>query len=119
MTDLHIHSNLFYVKRKNDCSLHEKHLFAAINEGHETFCFFKQDSFYEQNAEDLWSCLMIRNILDFDTPGILNEVLTPIADIGVSVLVISGFSTDYIFFKHKNINMVKKTLTEKGHVLHG
>lgn len=119
MMSLHIHSDSFYVKQKTACFESKDRLFAVINEEDESFCFFQQNPLRKEVTEELWSCLMIKDILDFDESGILNEILTPIASISVSVLVISGMKTDYIFVKKERLNIVKKILIEKGHSIYG
>ena len=48
-----------------------------------------------------WKLFKIDAELDFTIPGILSNILTPIADIGVSVLVLSAFSTDYILIPNE------------------
>lgn len=46
--------------------------------------------------------------LNFSETGILTGILKPIADIKVSVLVISSYDRDYIFVEKNNISKVKR-----------
>jgi hypothetical protein len=107
--------HLFYLKKQENPLPCTEPLFAAIYENNEVFYILPHSDLSTAVTNDLWACLKITNIIDFDTPGILNQILTPIASIGVSVLVISGFNTDYIFFKEKYLSITKNTLIEKGY----
>lgn len=51
-----------------------------------------------------WRRLTIDGILPFDVHGALVQVLTPLAEANISVLVCSAFSTDHIFVKDERLD---------------
>jgi len=59
-----------------------------------------------------WKRLCIKGPIPFELSGILTSVLSPLAQMKISVLVISTFNTDYIFFKEADMDKTIKTLKQ-------
>lgn len=62
-----------------------------------------------------WRAIRIEEDLDFSLSGILVSILTPIADVGASVLVASTFDTDLIFIKDSDLDLSVDKLAKSGH----
>src|SRR5690554_4392020 len=64
-------------------------------------------------AEKGWKALKIEGSLDFNTSGILNSLLEPLAEADISVFVVSTFTTDYVLVKEEALPEAKKVLSEE------
>ena len=62
------------------------------------------------NKEEGWKMFSFDGKLDFAKTGVLHSVLQPLAFRGISVLVISTFDTDCVFFKKQNEALVRSEL---------
>lgn len=63
------------------------------------------------NAEQLkFRAFYIDNIFDFSQSGILFDILKPLKENNISVLVISAFNRDYIFVNERDYENAKKIL---------
>jgi len=69
-------------------------------------------------SEQKWKCLKIHGPLGFDEVGIISSLTKILADVDISVFVLSTFDTDYILVKRLNIDKAAKVLSEKGHELY-
>lgn len=69
----------------------------------------------ELKSEQEWKCLKIHGPLGFDEVGIISNLTKVLADVDISVFVLSTFETDYIMVKRLNIEKAAKALAEKGH----
>ena len=56
--------------------------------------------------EDNWCILIFDAILDFELTGVLDKIISPLSENGISVFVFSSFDTDYVMFKSENKNKV-------------
>lgn len=63
-----------------------------------------------------WRCLKIDEVLDFSLTGILNNVLQPISDGAISVLVISAYDTDYIFVEKEKYRSAIDIMIMQGFI---
>jgi hypothetical protein len=61
-----------------------------------------------------WRRLHINGTIPLNQPGILNTILSPLAKNGISVLVVSTFDTDYVFFKESDMDLTMKSLQNCG-----
>jgi hypothetical protein len=59
-----------------------------------------------------WRMLYIKEQISFESIGILSSVLKPLASKKVSVLTVSTFNTDYVFFKGDCLDRVEAALKE-------
>lgn len=67
-----------------------------------------------------WKGLKVKGPLDFALKGILVSLLNPLNEVGVSVFVLSTFSTDYILVKNEQLAEAVGALTGAGHrQIHG
>ena len=64
-------------------------------------------------AEKGWKALKIEGSFDFNTSGILNSLLKPLAEADISVFVVSTFTTDYVLVKEEALPEAKKVLSEE------
>jgi len=53
-------------------------------------------------AEKGWKGFKVEGKLDFSMVGILQAIIEPLKEYGISVFVVSTFHTDYIFVKEKH-----------------
>lgn len=77
-------------------------IFCTIKESDITTLIFKQSQVPSENFLDAshgWRVLRVEAKLDFSQTGILYSVIAPLSMAKISILVISTFDTDYIFFK--------------------
>ena len=66
-------------------------------------------------VEDGWCTIRVEGPLDFSLIGILSKLATTLANVDVSIFVVSTFDTDYLLVKIKNLEVAKKALSEAGH----
>jgi hypothetical protein len=64
-----------------------------------------------------WRCFRIEQHFNFDVPGILASVLTPLSEAGVGIFANSTFSTDYIFIIGSDLDKAVAALEAHGHEL--
>jgi hypothetical protein len=69
----------------------------------------------ELESEHEWKCLKIHGPLGFDEVGIISSLTKVLADVDISVFVLSTFETDYIMVKRLNIEKAAKALKDNGH----
>ncbi len=53
-----------------------------------------------------WNCLYINATISFSEVGVLAPILDRIKEIGVSILAISSYKTDYVFFPQNDFERV-------------
>jgi aminoglycoside 6'-N-acetyltransferase I len=64
-----------------------------------------------------WRCLRVADTLDFSLVGVLESLLRPLAEAGVSVFVVSTFDTDYLLLREQNFPDALRALGQAGHVV--
>jgi uncharacterized protein len=62
-----------------------------------------------------WVALMLEGEFPFTMSGVLSSLLTPLAESGISVFVLSTFSTDCILVKTWEVEKAKHSLEGRGH----
>ena len=60
-----------------------------------------------------WRAFKIIGPLDFSLVGILQKVIEPLSEKGISVFTISSFETDYILVKNEQVENAILILSEK------
>lgn len=60
-----------------------------------------------------WSALMLEGPLAFNLVGILNSLLTPLAEAKISVFTLSTYNTDYILIQNTDLEKAIATLEKK------
>lgn len=66
-------------------------------------------------SEISWVCLSLLGEFAFSTIGVAAEVTRIFAEASVSVLVVSGFTTDHFFIAADDLNNAVKAITLAGH----
>jgi hypothetical protein len=66
-------------------------------------------------AEPGWRCLRVADTLDFALVGVLAALLQPLAEVGVSVFVLSTFDTDYLLVREEALGAAVAALWQAGH----
>jgi len=67
-------------------------------------------NFKEFPFEDDWNIFKFVHTLDFSMVGVLENVIKPLSENGISVFVLSTYDTDYVMFKSSNKNKIIKIL---------
>jgi hypothetical protein len=84
---------------------------AFENNGALIFCAKPQDSAALEKGTTGWRAILIEGIPGFDVfPGLLAKALVPLTQIGLSVLVVSSLSKDYIFFNPKSTQLKSRQI---------
>ncbi len=66
-------------------------------------------------AETGWHCIAIVGEMAFSVVGVAAAVTSVLAEAGISVLVMSGYRTDYFFVKSCAMSEAIKSLKAAGH----
>lgn len=66
-----------------------------------------------QFANEGWKALKIIGPLDFSLVGILQQVITPLSENGISIFTISTFDTDYVLVKNEQMDLAVEVLRGK------
>lgn len=66
-------------------------------------------------SERGWCALKVEGPLDFSMTGVLASLAVPLAEAGVSILVLSTFDTDYILVKNAQLRQAATALESAGH----
>jgi hypothetical protein len=62
-----------------------------------------------------WKSLKVKGKLDFNLVGILSSLTSSLAQVGISVFVISTYDTDYLFIKERDLDRGVAALRKAGH----
>ena len=81
-------------------------LFCVVNE-FDCYTIIKNKLKNSCNTQ-IFKAFYIDEILDFSQSGILFEILRPLKEECISVLVVSAYERDYIFVNKNDIDKVKK-----------
>jgi hypothetical protein len=68
-------------------------------------------------CEQGWRAFRVATTLDFSLLGVLASLLSPLAEAGVSVFVVSTFDTDYVLVKAENMAKAIAALEARGHAV--
>lgn len=63
-----------------------------------------------QYVNEGWKAFKIIGPLDFSLVGILQQVIRPLSENGISIFTISTFDTDYILVKKEQLERAKEVL---------
>lgn len=69
--------------------------------------------------EDGWTAFCIQGVLDFSLIGILNGILTVLAQNRIGILAVSTYNTDYILVKQENDKKAIEALKKAGYKIIG
>lgn len=79
----------------------------------------------EKELEDVdgketgWKSIKIDLAFDFDAIGVIAAIATPLAELGISIYVVSTFDTDYILVKEVRLTEAVDRLIREGHAIEG
>lgn len=62
-----------------------------------------------------WRCIAIDDEMSFDLTGIAASITTSLAGADISVLVMSGYKTDYFLIKAEFVDKAAACLKDAGH----
>ena len=68
-----------------------------------------------QVCERGWRGLRVEGPLDFYAVGVLASLVSPLANAGISVFVVSTFDTDYLLVKEESFKTAVEVLRQHGH----
>ena len=66
-----------------------------------------------QYVNDDWKAIKMVGPLDFSLVGVLQQVIQPLAEHGISIFTISTFDTDYTLVKEQQLDRAIEILGEK------
>ena len=69
-------------------------------------------------AETDWRALEVAGPLDFSMVGVMAELTAPLADVDVSVFVVSTYDTDYVLVHAAALDRAVAALRDAGHTVH-
>jgi hypothetical protein len=76
----------------------------------------RQDLIPPEFKSDLnWRCFKIDGAFDLNQTGVISSISSPLADAGISIYVISTYSTDYFLVKEKKLDQTISVLSDSGH----
>ena len=88
--------------------------FALIKaDGEITLVTDSQNMPENQYVNEGWNAIKMVGPLDFSLVGILQKVIQPLSENGISVFTISTFDTDYVLIKKEQMEEAVRVLKEK------
>ena len=69
-------------------------------------------------VEPDWRALEVAGPLDFSMVGVMAELTAPLADVDVSVFVVSTYDTDYVLVHAAALEKAVEALRGAGHTVH-
>ena len=70
---------------------------------------------HDVRAERGWRILKVHGPIPFETTGVAAALISPLADAGISVFLISTFDTDYLLVKEAGFADALRVLRDAGH----
>src|SRR6516162_4495346 len=64
-----------------------------------------------------WRCLRVAGTMDFSMVGVVASLVTPLAEAGISVFVVSTFDTDYLLVDQNDLERAMASLRAAGHTV--
>ena len=68
-------------------------------------------------SEPGWRALRVAGVLDFALIGVIARITGLLAEVGISVFVVSTYDTDYVFMKAEYYGRGIQVLTDNGYVI--
>ena len=68
-------------------------------------------------SEPGWKALKISGVLDFSMIGVIAKISNILAEVEISIFVISTYNTDYILLKAENFDKAIEILGRNGYVI--
>ncbi len=73
----------------------------------------------DASAERGWCALEVAGPLDFSLTGVVASLVSPLADAGVPIFVLSTFDTDYLLVREPDLPRAAEALRGAGHMIDG
>jgi uncharacterized protein len=73
----------------------------------------------DASAERGWCAFEVAGPLDFSLTGVVASLVTPLADEGIPLFVVSTFETDYLLVREHDLHRSVAALTSAGHSVDG
>jgi hypothetical protein len=73
----------------------------------------------DASAERGWCAFEVAGPLDFSLTGVVSSLVTPLADDGIPLFVVSTFETDYLLVREHDLHRSVEALTIAGHSVDG
>jgi hypothetical protein len=70
------------------------------------------------SIEPDWRAWEVAGPLDFSMVGVMAALTAPLADVGVSVFVVSTYDTDYVLVHAAALERAIEALRDAGHTVH-
>jgi hypothetical protein len=71
----------------------------------------------EHQPKSPWVCFKLEGPFSFSEVGILASVISPLAETGVPIFVVSTFDTDYVLVGEEHGGIALQALRDAGHEL--
>ncbi|OGO38538.1 MAG: hypothetical protein A2W35_15990 [Chloroflexi bacterium RBG_16_57_11] len=68
----------------------------------------------EVRAERGWRAIQVQGPLEFSMVGVLAAMAVPLAQVGISIFVLSTFDTDFVLVKEDALDRAVNALTQAG-----
>ncbi|MFH0874866.1 MAG: ACT domain-containing protein [archaeon] len=94
--------------------------YANIRDKNELTVIIDQKKYDEKEVIEIekdWRLLTFDMVLPFELVGFMAAVSTVLADAKVSIFAVSGYSTDHILVKNKDLTKASKVLEKLGCVV--
>jgi hypothetical protein len=69
---------------------------------------------HDVRSEPNWRAFRVKGPLDFSLTGVLESILKPLSQAGISVFSLSTFDTDYILVREQSLELAKRALQSAG-----
>ena len=97
----------------------DRSFFAAVRTTEEISVVVSESAVPEgAKVETDWRALEVAGPLDFAMVGVMSSLTAPLADVDVSVFVVSTYDTDYILIHAAALERAIAALRGVGHVVH-
>ncbi len=70
-------------------------------------------------CERSWRCFRVVGTLDFTLVGVIASLTGALAEVGISVFVVSSFNTDFVLVREQDLAKAVGVLEEDGHNITG
>jgi hypothetical protein len=73
----------------------------------------------DASAERGWCAFEVAGPLDFSLIGVVASLVTPLAEEGIPLFLVSTFETDYLLVREHDLHRSVEALTNAGHSVDG
>lgn len=73
----------------------------------------------DPRAERGWAGLRVAGVLEFSLTGVIAQLTETLAAVGITVLTLATYDTDYILVRHESLERAARALRLEGHIVEG